>query len=419
MNFKFIHAADIHLDSPLVGLSEYPDAPANRLRGASREALAELVTRAIDEQVTFMVIAGDLYDGDWKDYNTGIFLASQMGRLKKAGIRAYLLFGNHDAESEMTKKLGMPDNVVTFSSRAAHFHKIDEYKVALHGQSFKEKVTVDNLAFNYKPAVPGYFNIGVLHTGLEGYKAHPHYAPCTVNELHAKGYNYWALGHVHEFQKWDEQSTIVFPGNLQGRHVREPGRRGAVIVTVEDSKVVVERLYLDVLRWEVRKVDVSDCVGLDDVASEVGKELEHMLSIDGNVPRAVRVVLEGKSRAHGILFARGGELRAEVLASAAAIDSDRLWVEKVKVATKPFETLQGGHGSGEALAELQAIFEEAERDPEFLEQLEAELKPFLARAPGDLKEDVLLIDLAKQKQFAELVREVAPSLLARLSGGVD
>ena len=94
---KFIHAADIHLDSPLHGLSAYPDAPAAQLRNASREALRQLVDRAIEEEVAFLVIAGDLYDGDWKDHNTGIFFGQQMGRLRKAGIRAFVLGGNHDS----------------------------------------------------------------------------------------------------------------------------------------------------------------------------------------------------------------------------------------------------------------------------------------------------------------------------------
>jgi len=96
---RFIHAADIHLDSPLRGLSAYQDAPAEQLRGATREAFSQLVTTAIEEQVDFMVIAGDLYDGDWPDFNTGLFFCSEMGRLQRAGITVFVLFGNHDAES--------------------------------------------------------------------------------------------------------------------------------------------------------------------------------------------------------------------------------------------------------------------------------------------------------------------------------
>ena len=166
MGFRFIHAADIHLDSPLRGLSAYENAPAEQLRNASREALKVLVNTAIEDKVSFVVFAGDLYDGDWRDYNTGIFFAAQMGRLAKVGIRAFVLYGNHDAESEMTKKLSLPDNVVIFSSKSAQVHKIEELKVALHGQSFANRAVEENLAASYKSKVDDYFNIGVLHTAL-------------------------------------------------------------------------------------------------------------------------------------------------------------------------------------------------------------------------------------------------------------
>lgn len=417
MGFKFIHAADIHLDSPLRGLSAYENAPAARLRNASRDAFKELVTKAIDEQVSFVVIAGDLYDGDWRDYNTGIFFVGQMGRLAKAGIRVFLLHGNHDAESEITKKLTLPSNVTVFSSRSAHVYHIDEYKVALHGQSFASRSVTENLASTYKSKVSGHYNIGVLHTALEGYTAHPNYAPCTVEELHGKGYDYWALGHVHEYQHWTGASTIVFPGNLQGRHVRETGRKGAVTVTVDDSgHSLVERLHLDVLRWEVLKVDISGCATLDDITHKVGAGLTGLLEAD-NVPRAVRVVLEGKTRLHSALAANPPLLRAQVLAQAEAINPELLWIEKVKQATTALEAPVLGEYR-EALSELKAIFAEAATDPEFLEHLQQQLQPFLNKISEEVDDEVPLLELARNKQYTKLVEEVAPGLIGQLSAKV-
>lgn len=418
MGFRFIHAADIHLDSPLRGLSAYENAPAQQLRNASREALKELVTRAIEDAVSFVVFAGDLYDGDWRDYNTGIFFAMQMGRLAKAGIRAFVLHGNHDAESEMTKKLTLPDNVIVFSSRSAEVYKIDDLRVALHGQSFAHRAIEENLAASYTEKVSDYFNIGVLHTALQGYAAHANYAPCTIDELHSKNYDYWALGHVHEYQKWEGPSTIVFPGNLQGRHVRETGRKGAVSVTVDGSgNSVVERLYLDVLRWEMLRVDVSDCSAVEDVARVVGRRLTSLLEAD-EVPRAVRVVLEGKTRLHAAMFGDSSLLRAQVLAQAAAVDAGRLWVEKVKISTEPTDAPRPYGESREALAELQEIFASASDDPEFMEHLQGQLQPFLNKVSDDLKDDVPFLELARQKRLAEMVQEVAPRLLAQLKSKV-
>ncbi|KVD05851.1 metallophosphoesterase family protein [Burkholderia ubonensis] len=414
---KFIHAADIHLDSPLHGLSAYPDAPAAQLRNASRDALRQLVDRAIEEEVAFLVIAGDLYDGDWKDHNTGIFFGQQMGRLRKAGIRAFVLWGNHDAESEMTRKLTLPDNVTVFSHRKPEVHRLPEFNVALHGQSFKDKAVVENLALGYPEPVPGCYNIGVLHTALEGYTAHASYAPCTLAELHAKGYDYWALGHVHEFQQWSGPSTIVFPGNLQGRHIRETGRRGAVLVTVEGGETRVERLYFDVLRWEAVEVDAADCVTIADLARKIGQSLEALLTVDGHVPRAVRVTVTGRTPAHGLFFGRATQLRAEVLNQIGIIGNERLWLEKVKVATSAMDLSRGETEQLEALEDLKQILADAAHDPEFLALLERDLKPFVGKVRSEVKEEVPLLSLARSGELTALVQQVGPALLARLAQG--
>ncbi|WP_042263841.1 metallophosphoesterase family protein [Paraburkholderia heleia] len=414
---KFIHAADLHLDSPLHGLSAYPDAPAAQLRNATREALRQLVDRAIEEEVAFVVIAGDLYDGDWKDHNTGIFFGQQMGRLRKAGIRVFALWGNHDAESEMTRKLTLPDNVVVFSHRKPETHVLHDIKVALHGQSFKDKAVVENLAVGYPSPVAGYYNIGVLHTALEGYAAHASYAPCTRAELHAKGYDYWALGHVHEFQQWAQESTIVFPGNLQGRHIRETGRRGAVLVSVEGARTEVERLYLDVLRWESVRVDASDCEGVADLSRKIGAALEALLCVDAHVPRAVRVTVTGKSPAHGLLFGRATQLRAEVLNQIGIIGNDKLWLEKVKLETRAADTAAAQNEQIEALADLKLLVEAATQDAEFLALLERDLRAFVGKVRSEVKEDAPLLELAREGKLAALVEQVGPALLARLSTG--
>ena len=237
-SFRFLHAADIHLDSPLIGLANVEGRVAERIRTAPRAAFEALVERAIEDDVDFLVIAGDLYDGTWRDYKTGLFFAEQMGRLNQARIPVYVLHGNHDAESQITKPLVLPDNVSVFGTRKAETFRIDELNVALHGQSFREKAVIDNLVPDYPAPVDGAFNIGVLHTALGGMGDHANYAPCSVPELVAKGYDYWALGHVHQGQVLNERPHVVFPGNLQGRHVRETGPKGACLVTVDELSLI-------------------------------------------------------------------------------------------------------------------------------------------------------------------------------------
>ena len=413
---RFLHAADIHLDSPLIGLSAYPDAPAELLRTATRDALHNLVELAIDERVDFLVIAGDLYDGGWKDFNTGIHFAWQMGRLKRAGIPVYLLHGNHDAESEMTRRLSLPDNVQVFPTSKAATFTLPELKVALHGRSFKTAATTEDLVPGYPAPRPGWLNIGVLHTALEGYAAHASYAPCSIAELRAKGYQYWALGHVHEHQIWHGDSTIAFPGNLQGRNIRETGPKGALLVTADEQEIrAVERRYVDVLRWHRLQVDVSEAARLGEVSRLIGGALEHLLAHDDSGRTlAVRVTVAGATAAHGELFGLESQLRAEVLAQAAALAGERMWIEKVVVDTRPRESAEQLAARGDALADLQAILAAADSDPDLLASLKDDFDELLSRLPPDISQAVALLEDLRGARYAELVRATVPSLLARV-----
>lgn len=393
---KFIHTADLHLDSPLRGLAAYPDAPAERLRTATRDAFERLVNTALDEAVDFMVIAGDIYDGDWKDFNTGLFFIRQMGRLHRAGIPVFLLHGNHDAESDMTRTLQLPDNVRVFSSRKPESFRIDALKVALHGQSFRVKATTDNLVPHYPDPVAGWLNIGVLHTALEGNSQHASYAPCSVAELLARGYQYWALGHVHEHAILPDgkhqpgQPVIAYPGNIQGRHIRETGARGAWLVSAEGNEITdIQRLEVDVLRWARLEVSLADTDDMPAALRKAAQALEALLaSTPSGLPLAVRVVFSGATAADQPLRAEREQLRQEVIAQAVALDPDRLWIEKVQVQTESLAI--SAHAHDEALqgtfAEIPALAQEAVRDEDFIRRLIDSWRPLLEKLPADVRE---------------------------------
>jgi DNA repair exonuclease SbcCD nuclease subunit len=406
---KFIHAADIHLDSPLVGLSAYPDAPTERLRTATRDALGRLVDRAIEEEVDFMVLAGDLYDGDWKDYHTGLFFVRQMGRLRQAAIPVYLLYGNHDAESELTRSLQLPDNVHVFSARRAQTFRIDAHKVALHGQSFRLAATTDNLVPGYPAPIPGWFNIGVLHTALQGHALHASYAPCSQAELIAQGYQYWALGHVHTHWVSPGDVTLAYPGNLQGRHIRETGAHGALLVTVREAGTVqVDRIEVDVLRWHLLEIDASAAEDLPGALRQVGQALAQLVqNAPAHMALAVRVRFVGPSPAHTALLRADQHLRHEVIAQALALDPERLWIEKVLADTQP--PAQAAQRSGEAahaLAELQDLARTALQDADFVQALQAGWQASLEKLPHEVL--VQAPDLAALRQQPE--QEVAKQL---------
>ena len=412
---KFIHTADIHLDSPLRGLSAYEGAPVDLLRGATRVAFRNLVDLAIREEVAFMVIAGDLYDGTWRDYQTGLFLVSEMARLRAAGIRAVILYGNHDAESEITSRLSLPDNVSIFRATRPQTFKFNEIKVALHGQSFRTPAVTDNLIPGYPEPLAGWLNIGVLHTALEGNTEHANYAPCSTQELVAKGYDYWALGHVHEHEVVSKDPWIVFPGNLQGRHARELGPRGAVMVTVEDGHIQgVERVFTDVLRWDHVTVDVSSATTLEHATDLVRQGLTHAIEAekDGR-SLAVRVTLAGQTRLHGELFEDEPRFAADVRALAVGSGGDRIWIEKVRLETSGL--IEPGASHSDAIGELETLLSEAARDPALLATLQDQLSGMLNRLPPELRNaQTPELSAIRDSRVADIAEAMRPAVTAWL-----
>jgi DNA repair exonuclease SbcCD nuclease subunit len=335
--FRFIHAADPHLDSPLRGLEAHEGAPVETLRGATRKAFENLVNLAIDEGVNFVVIAGDLYDGDWKDYSTGLFFRGQMVRLQAKGIPVYLIAGNHDAASVISKKLTLPENVHVFSTRTAETMEVPGLAAVIHGRGFPHRAVPENLAVDYPAAVPGKFNLGLLHTSLTGRPDHDTYAPCSEQDLRNKGYAYWALGHIHQPEVISEDPWIVFAGNCQGRHARETGPRGCRLVTVKDSLEVASAEWrdLDVVRWQSVEVPLA---GVENEAGAI-KGIREALSgavaaAEGRL-LATRIHLTGATALHGSLHRDAQHWRAQVQALAQDFGEESVWLERLRVGTRP------------------------------------------------------------------------------------
>lgn len=417
---KFIHTADIHLDSPLRGLSAYPNAPFERLRLATRHAFERLIDVALEEKVDFVVIAGDLYDGNWDQFNTGLFFVRQMGRLKAANIPVYVVLGNHDAQSRMTRSLHLPDHVKVFDSKKAQTFLLDDLQVAVHGHSFKVAATTENLAVNYPVAKEGWFNIGVLHTALEGDSQHASYAPCSIAELEAKGYQYWALGHVHkQWIRSGQTTTIAYPGNLQGRHIGEAGARAALLVTVQENVINdIAKLEVDVLRWHKLNIDITSAQTYADALTLLGEELDRLLA-DAPPDRslAVRVVFIGQSSVHGALVSDLNKLREEVLAQAVQRDADRLWIEKVALESQPVprRSVDDDLSLKSALADLEALAKLATEDTDFLAALSTDWAALLTTIPSEVLEsnpDLSALKQASSKGLSAQVIAAIPLVMA-------
>lgn len=306
---KLLHAADLHLDSQLRGLDRYDGAPLERIRHATRHAFENLIALAIDEAVDLVLLAGDLYDGDWRDYSTGLYFQNQMSRLRAAGIEVALIHGNHDAASQITRSLRLPENVTVLGSREPQTRLYERLGIAVHGQSFATRAVTDDLAKHYPPARRDLFNIGLLHTCASGRDGHEPYAPCSLDTLVAKGYDYWALGHVHTREVLAREPWVVFPGNLQGRHARETGAKGATLIAIDAGRVLtVEHRALDAVRWSLCAVDLEEAASAADAVDLVRLALERALDAAEGRLLAARVELTGNTAAHAELHRQSGEV---------------------------------------------------------------------------------------------------------------
>jgi DNA repair protein SbcD/Mre11 len=382
-HFTFLHAADLHLGSPLTGLAMKDEEVARRFAAASRDAFAELVARAVAEKVAFVLIAGDLYDGDWKDTSIGLFFNREVARLARADIPVFVIRGNHDAESEITKAVSLPDSVFEFPTRKAETRRLEDLKVALHGRSFADRAAPDNYALAYPAPVAGWFNIGLLHTSCEGSPAHAVYAPCSVQDLVGRGYDYWALGHVHERAVLHEHPHVVYPGNMQGRSVRECGPKGATLVDVVDGRVAALRpLIVDKARWVHVTVDLAAEAGEDAVLATVRDALAAPLAETEGRLTALRVTLRGETPLHGRLKTAAAQLRDEVQAHAHRLHDDT-WLEALKLATTapPLSKAEGRDGTG---MDPEALLAGLEHDPEIRAGAQTLMALLAGKLPGGI-----------------------------------
>ena len=415
---KFVHAADLHIDSPLRGLDRYEGAPVARLRAATRRALENLVALCIDEKAAFLLLAGDVFDGSWKDFSTGLFFMAQMTRLREANIPVVIVRGNHDAASSITKTLRLPDNVRELSSKKPDTLELADAGTLVHGQSFAQRATTDDLAARYPDAVRGAFNIGLLHTCLDGREGHERYAPTSLETMRAKGYDYWALGHVHAREVLSEEPWIVFPGNLQGRHAKETGAKGASVVTVESGAVEsVEHRALDVVRWEQLAIDASDAGDAIEVVDRARDALAKKGESSQDRLLAARIVITGSTRANGVIRNDLEHFIAQLRAAANDSLGDGVWIEKILVQTRStFDLAQVREEAG-AVGHLARRLAAIKDDPIELAELAAVFAELDKKLPAELREGDGALVLTDTAMLRTIVEEVEQTLLPRLLEG--
>ncbi len=414
MRFSFLHAADLHLDSPLKGLQSKSAEIAASVANASRTAFERLIDLAIAEQCAFVLLAGDIFDGEWPDFRSGQYFVSRMRRLDEARIPVFVVLGNHDAENRFTRRLEFSPNVTVIGSTAPETHLLDDLNVAIHGVSFAARDVLDNLAKDYPAPIAGMFNIGLLHTALTGRSGHATYAPCSPEQLQLHGYDYWALGHVHRHEIVCADPYVVFPGNLQGRHIRETGPKGAVLVRVDGGRIVtVSHQPLDAVRWEVVCVDLTGSGDAETAMADVRRALREAYDRADGRALALRLQLKGRAATHAALLIDAQTLRDDLVTYAASI-GDELWIERVDIATAP----EDANAVDASIAgEVMQALVTAEAMDKLAAELAASIAQLRERLPRALAQSEETA--AIEAQAIARARALAQSILASSMGDGD
>ena len=352
---RFLHTADLHLDSPLKSLAARNAGLADIIAQASRTALRNLVDTALDQSVDALLIAGDLFDGDQRDIKTAMVLQRELRRLHKAAIPVFIIKGNHDAQAQLLGVVDLPDNVHVFDGKggkSGRCHFAND-RAVVHGVSFANRQAPKSLLPKYGKPEPNCFNIGMLHTSLTGADGHNNYAPCTVAELIDMGYDYWALGHIHKRTVHHDRPAIVMPGNPLGRHINESGERTVCLVTLQTNEApTIESINIAPVQFERLSIDLES---LEDQHTAIGHIIERVnlrraeLNVDHLI---IRVQLTGSTKL-AFNFQRDQHALLEQLQIEYELD-DGIWIDSLVVSalTLP-ESIDNFPGRGQSGVERQ------------------------------------------------------------------
>ncbi len=381
---------------------------------ATRRALVRIVDLCLNEQVDALVLAGDLYDGEQTSMKTARFLAEQIRRLDGAGIRVFIIRGNHDALSKITKELTFPDTVKVFGGRAEAIELVrerGEVPIVIHGLSFAQAHAPESLLGKYRPPLDGAVNIGIMHTSLGGAMGHDPYAPCGPADLHASGFRYWALGHIHHRDVIEGASMIVMPGMPQGRDINEAGPKSVSLVTIGDDRSIrVEKRVTSVAQFERVTADVSGIADWRDLVTATSGALERARSDVASEHLVARLTLKGTTPLAWRLRRDLDLLGAEMDDRASIIG--RCWVEKIEIQCRPPDAVGP---SSDPLLELRRLIDEEIIGSEAYGQKLVDIaEELLGQLPSDCRNIFGGDKATLRTRVGDLAREGAQDVLARL-----
>ena len=372
---RFIHAADLHLDSPFKGLRvEAPPHVAAALYEATFKAYDNIVDLCVSQRVDALLVAGDIYDSADRSLRAQRRFVDGLERLHESGIRSFVCHGNHDPLDGWEARLGYPPSCHRFAAefQAVPVFESDPGRAVVHGISYPRREVTNNLVRRLGSVDPGPFSIGLLHTNASNDPGHAPYAPCSLDDLRRSGINYWALGHVHTRQVLHEQApTVVYPGNPQGRYGGEAGSRGVYGAEVDDDgHVELQFRAVDEVRWERLSVNIGAIGTEQDLIDTLHDGMERVADTADGRSVIVRAMLQGMGEIHRFLRRPNVSTDlVEQINEAVAGGSPFVWLERIEDRTRPPFDRKTRLTGTDFLAEVLRAADQAKGQPARLERL--------------------------------------------------
>ena len=418
---RFVHAADLHLDSPFRGIrAQAPENVAQTLHRATFDAFENIINLCIREQVDALLVAGDVYDGADRSLRAQLKFVDGLKQLDSAGIRSFICHGNHDPLDGWEARLDLPAGCVRFGPdvTAEPVFPDEPQRATVYGISYPRREVRENLSPLFRQVVSGSgFNIGLLHANVGGDPNHDSYSPCSVADLEIAPIDYWALGHVHTRQALREQGpAVVYPGNPQGRHPGETGARGVYLVEVEDSGPPrLEFHAMDVVRWETLSLDIAGLETEQALIDAVSDRAESALEASEGRPVVFRLALAGRGTMHRWLRREDTvDDLLEQLNSRYANSNPWLWCERIQLDTaSPVDREQAARRE-DFTGDLARLCTELRENPEALVELQESLQELYGASRArrylngflpDGPELLEILTAAEAECLAELVGE--------------
>lgn len=378
--FSFVHTADLHLDSPFLGLVRLPDDETRvvqELREATFKAFDSVIELCIRRKADFLLVAGDVYDGADRSLQAQLRFRNGLRRLNEAGIRAYVVHGNHDPLDGWADSLQMPGGVHVFGPEvdSVVFEKEGVPVARIHGVSYPTRKIGKRFGKGFKREGDEPFQIGLFHCNAGGDTRHDPYAPRSVSELVESNLNYWALGHIHESTVLRKADPFIgYPGNTQGRHVNEAGPRGCFLVRVTaEGNLEAEPDFVatDSVRWLASDIDIAGVETMDILLDRIDEKMDELAVQAEERGVVTRITFRGRGPLHHSL-ARANAARdlLDELHNLGTARTPFIWAEKLVLRTRPQIDLEARRGAQDFLGDLLRLVNDIRRSPDEMAELQ-------------------------------------------------